>query len=148
MTLPIRKSRYSDYRGYSNTQLKLQNEKEWEGLGQMTKPPTPKDRTLELDYEIHQEIGQFRDLLIAMRRKARLSIAGCARRLGVKPETINQYYRSKRGAGGNASLIWFLRYAEATGCKIYLVFPTDHEVRKLDSYARIETPPLKGIDRA
>ena len=59
-----------------------------------------------------------------------------ARKLGIEPNSITQYLYRKRGQGGSSTLRWFLRFAEACGCRGYLVFPAPDSVRHLE-----RTPP-------
>lgn len=108
--------------------------------------PATKTRTIEVDYAIHEADGQFKQLLLDMRRKSGLTIAAVAARLGVDRTTIKKYYAGKRGAKRSSTMRWFLRYAEACGCKVYVVFPTKEQARHLSPHDQVSIPPLRGVE--
>lgn len=142
MTLGTRSYKFRDY-SRSSLQRKQNGD-----TADSLKPDAPKNRTLKVDWMIHEQDGQFRDLLVAMRRKSGLTIAAVARRLNVDRSSIKKYYDRKRGKKASSRLSWFMRYAEATGCKVYVVFPTDTEARQLDPHGSVSTPPLRGVEGA
>lgn len=82
-------------------------------------------RTAGVKFEIATDPESFGGLLKAMREKSMLTTKMLAAKLGVRPASINQYLYRKRGQGGTSTLRWFLRYAEACGCKVHISFPTE-----------------------
>jgi hypothetical protein len=82
-------------------------------------------RTAGVKFEIADSPESFGGLLKAMRERSMLTTKMLASKLGVKPASVNQYLYRKRGQGGTSTLRWFLRYAEACGCKVYISFPTE-----------------------
>lgn len=72
-------------------------------------------------------------LLKKMRHASGLSVRAVAERMGIQRESLNQYYWQKRGRKGSSRLEWFLRYAEATGCTIWLTFPSQDDQIKLQA---------------
>jgi hypothetical protein len=93
-------------------------------------------RRKEVSYAVTRDGPAFAQLLRDMQRHAGLSTRGMARKLGIEPNSITQYLYRKRGQGGSSTLRWFLRFAEACGCRVYLVFPSPDSVRHLE-----RTPP-------
>ena len=87
-------------------------------------------------YALTRDGAAFATLLRDMQRHAGLSTRSVARRLGIEPNSINQYLYKKRGRGGTSTLKWFLRFAEACGCQVHLTFPSPDAVRQLE-----RTPP-------
>lgn len=57
-------------------------------------------------------------LIEAMITKSGLSQSEVARRLGIKIQSLAQYKRVRK-----PSLIWLVRLAEVTGCKVYVELP-------------------------
>tara|TARA_R110002051_G_scaffold38872_1_gene82285 strand:- start:199 stop:573 length:375 start_codon:yes stop_codon:yes gene_type:complete len=82
-------------------------------------------RTAGVKFEIATDPESFGGLLKAMRERSMLTTKMLAAKLGVKPASVNQYLYRKRGQGGTSTLRWFLRYAEACGCKVHISFPTE-----------------------
>jgi hypothetical protein len=97
---------------------------------------SPAPRRREIAYALTRDGGAFALMLRDMQRHAGLSTRAVARRLGIAPSSVNQYLWKKRGRGGSSTLKWFLRFAEACGCRLYLVFPSPDDVRHLE-----QTPP-------
>ena len=73
----------------------------------------------------------FVQKLKAMKQQSGLSTRAIAKRMGIQRESLNQYFWMRRGKGGSGRLSWFLRYAEATGCSVWLTYPSLHEQEKL-----------------
>ena len=82
-------------------------------------------RTAGVKFEIADSPESFGGLLKTMRERSMLTTKMLAAKLGVRPASINQYLYRKRGEGGTSTLRWFLRYAEACGCKVYISFPSE-----------------------
>ena len=82
-------------------------------------------RSAGVKYEITQDQEGFGGLLKSMRERSMLTTKMLAGRLGGKPASVNQYLYRKRGQGGTSTLRWFLRFAEACGCKVYVTFPSE-----------------------
>ena len=80
-------------------------------------------RLAGVKFEIADDPASFGGLLKTMRDRSMLTTKMLAGKLGVRPASINQYLYRKRGQGGTSTLRWFLRYAEACGCKVYIAFP-------------------------
>lgn len=81
-------------------------------------------RTAGVKFEVATDPASFGGLLKAMRERSMLTTKMLAEKLCVRPASINQYLYRKRGQGGTSTLKWFLRYAEACGCKVYIAFPS------------------------
>lgn len=60
-------------------------------------------------------------LLRRLLERAGVSSSEAARRLGVVPNTIRQYYRFN--APINPGLVWFIRFCEALGARVVVEFP-------------------------
>ena len=63
-------------------------------------------------------------LLYQMKGASGLTTGAIAKRMGIKGPSLAQYFWEKRGKGGSSSLRWFLRYAAACGCNVWLAFPS------------------------
>ncbi len=91
--------------------------------------PTRQNRTVEtverrgVSYAVAADPKSFGELLTTMRQRSLLTTRMLAGKLGVAPASVNQYFYRKRGSGGTSTLKWFLRFAEACGCKVYITFP-------------------------
>ena len=72
-------------------------------------------------------------LLKTMRHASGLSIRAVAERMGIEKTSLTQYFWAKRGNRGTSRLEWFLRYAEATGCTIWITFPSAEEQVRLQA---------------
>lgn len=101
-------------------------------------------RRKEIPYALTRDGAAFAQLLRDMQRHAGLSTRSMARRIGVEPSSINQYLWKKRGRGGSSTLRWFLRFAEACGCRLYMTFPTPDAVRYLERMPP-KAPILFGV---
>ena len=101
-------------------------------------------RRKEIPYALTRDGTAFAALLRDMQRHAGLSTRAVARRVGVEPSSINQYLWKQRGRGGSSTLKWFLRFAEACGCRLYLTFPTAETVRYLERMPP-KAPILFGV---
>lgn len=111
----------------------------WNNRGQKTLSPVV--RTIKpaakiasrgISYELTLHGEAFAALLKEMQRRSTLTTRALSKKLGVEPNSINQYYYKKRGMGGSSTIKWFLRFAEACGCRLYLTFPTERELRQLE----------------
>lgn len=89
-----------------------------------------------VSYALTRDGAAFATLLRDMQRHAGLSTRSVARKLGIEPNSINQYLYKKRGRGGTSTIKWFLRFAEVCGCQVHLTFPSPETVRQLE-----RTPP-------
>lgn len=65
-------------------------------------------------------------LLGTLLKRADLTAAEVARRLGCAPQTVGQYLRGERK---RISLYWFLKLVEVCGGKVQIEFPTTHRNR-------------------
>lgn len=72
-------------------------------------------------------------LLKQMRQASGLTIRSIAERMGIDKSSLSQYFWAKRGNKGSSRLEWFLRYAEATGCTIWITFPDKTEQQRLQA---------------
>ena len=92
--------------------------------------PTRQTRTVDtverhgVSFAVAADPKTFGALLTTMRQRSLLTTRMLAAKLGVAPASVNQYFYRKRGTGGTSTLKWFLRFAEACGCKVYITFPT------------------------
>ena len=84
--------------------------------------------TKVLTWEWGASHSGFAELLQEMKVRAAMTVPELAARMGVAPNAVHQYFYKKRGAGGTSTMKWFLRYAEACGCRVTLTFP-DQERR-------------------
>jgi hypothetical protein len=87
-------------------------------------------RTAGVKFEIANNPESFGGLLKSMRERSMMTTKMLASKLGVRPASINQYLYRKRGEGGTSTLRWFLRYAEACGCRVYITFPPSGMAKK------------------
>jgi len=91
--------------------------------------PTRQTRTVDtverhgVSFAVAADPKTFGALLTTMRQRSLLTTRMLAAKLGVAPASVNQYFYRKRGTGGTSTLKWFLRFAEACGCKVYITFP-------------------------
>jgi transcriptional regulator with XRE-family HTH domain len=76
------------------------------------------------------EWQEWSELLQEMRLRAGLTVRELADRMGVTPGAIHQYYYNKRGVGGTSTVRWFMRYAEACGCRVSLTYPRSDRPQK------------------
>ena len=79
-----------------------------------------------LTYSVEGGDMRLHRILQEMRRQSGLSLRALAERMGIQRDSLNQYFWQRRG-GGSSRLSWFLRYAEACGCKVWLTFPSMKE---------------------
>ena len=98
-----------------------------------------------VSYALTRDGAAFATLLRDMQRHAGLSTRSVARKLGIEPNSINQYLYKKRGRGGTSTLKWFLRYAEACGCKVYITFPGESHAKQVDLDGVVAPGPMIGI---
>ena len=98
-----------------------------------------------IPYELTLHGGAFAALLKEMQRRSTLSTRALSKKLGVEPNSINQYFYKKRGMGGSSTMKWFLRFAEACGCRVYLTFPSDREVRHLERRP-MNVPVIEAVE--
>jgi hypothetical protein len=87
--------------------------------------------TLALDGE-----ARWSEVLQEMRLRAGLTVKQLAERMGCTEGSLHQYYYQKRGVGGTSTLRWFMRYAEACGCRVSMTYPAT------------DGPPKRQIMRA
>ena len=105
--------------------------------------PTRQTRTADtverhgVSFAVAADPKSYSTLLTTMRRRSLLTTRMLAGKLGVAPATVNQYFYRKRGTGGTSTLKWFLRFAEACGCKVYITFPTG----KMPGATDVVVPP-------
>lgn len=66
-------------------------------------------------------------LLKSMKAASGLTTRQIATQMGIEKESLDQYFWSKVAKGGTGRLSWFLRFAEATGCQIWITFPSLRE---------------------
>ena len=123
----------------------------WNNRGQKTLSPVV--RTVKpmadipsrgVSYELTLHGEAFAALLKEMQRRSTLTTRALSKKLGVEPNSINQYFYKKRGMGGSSTMKWFLRFAEACGCRLYLTFPTAETVRYLERMPP-KAPILFGV---
>ena len=98
-----------------------------------------------ISYAVAADPKSFGELLGAMRQRSMLTTRMLAAKLGVVPASINQYFYRKRGKGGTSTLKWFLRYAEACGCKVYITFPGESHAKQVDLDGVVAPGPMIGI---
>lgn len=116
-----------------------------------TMSPTRTGRTREqaerqgISYAIASDPRSYGTLLGEMRRRSLLTTRMLAAKLGVAPMSINQYFYRKRGVGGTSTLKWFLRFAEACGCTVYITFPGEAHARRVDKDGIVAPGPLIGV---
>jgi hypothetical protein len=77
-------------------------------------------------------------LLKDMKAASGLSMRALAERMGIQRSSLNQYFWQRR-KGGSSRISWFLRYAEACGCRVWLTFPSMKEQVQLK--AKYYRPP-------
>lgn len=80
-----------------------------------------------------------------MRRRSGLTTRMLAAKLGIAPMSINEYFYRKRGVGGTSTLKWFLRLAEACGCKVYITFPGEDHAKRVDVDGVVEPGPMTAV---
>ena len=109
-------------------------------------PDTPgRRRTVEVEFDICDKPGEFGGLLKLMRTKSGMSLPRLASKLEVSYRNLSRFLYTRR-SGGSSTIKWFLRFAAATGCKLYLVFPSKHERDRLTDIPLPSTPTLKVLD--
>lgn len=95
-------------------------------------PPKATDRpSKRLSHKVIAGEGGMYQLLQAMRKASGLSLRVLAERMGIQRNSLNQYFWQRRGEGGSSRLGWFLRFAEACGCRVWITFPSLHEQMEL-----------------
>jgi hypothetical protein len=97
-------------------------------VGPQTLAPSlikPQPRSLRLGATLIADDRMCQQLLREMRRYSGVGTKLIARRMGVKPETIRQYFKHNQPSlGGQRTTIGFLcRFAEACGCRVVVHFP-------------------------
>jgi len=102
-------------------------------------------RGQSIPYELTLQRGAFAALLKEMQRRSTLTTRTLSKKLGVEPNSINQYFYKKRGMGGSSTLKWFLRFAEACGCRVHLTFPSEHDLRHLERRP-MKPPVIEAIE--
>ena len=70
-------------------------------------------------------------LLKAMRAASGLTTRQLALKMGIQMESLSQYFWQRVGKGGSSRLLWFLRFAEACGCRVYIAFPSNLEQHEM-----------------
>jgi hypothetical protein len=112
-------------------------------------PPLPNSpggrRAVQMDFDICDTPGEFGNLLKRMRTKSGLSLPRLARKLDVSYRNLSRFLYTRR-AGGSSTIKWFLRFAEATGCKVYMVFPTKWESDRMSDTPMTKTPTIKTVE--
>ena len=112
-------------------------------------PPLPNSpggrRAVQMDFDICDTPGEFGNLLKRMRTKSGLSLPRLARKLDVSYRNLSRFLYTRR-AGGSSTIKWFLRFAEATGCKLYMVFPTKWESDRMSDTPMTKTPTIKTVE--
>jgi hypothetical protein len=110
------------------------------------KPVTqaPEARTQGVSFDIVTDKRRFASLIKEMRVQSMLPTRVLANRLGVRQASLNQYFYRKRGSGGTSTLKWFLRFAEACGCRLYITFPSARQASVLEE-APMKTPSFIGV---
>jgi hypothetical protein len=83
-------------------------------------PVEPKEMDLAYLLGDSKAIAAVIDALL---KRAGISKAEAARRLGQRTQTLQQYSALKRGGGRGVSLKWFLRLAAVCGATVKLHFP-------------------------
>lgn len=112
----------------------------------MRPKPSEERRGQGVPYELTLNGAAFAQLLKEMQRRSTLSTRSLAKKLGIEPNSINQYFYKKRGMGGTSTIRWFLRFAEACGCRLYLTFPTRQDLRHL-AQRPMKPPVIEAIER-
>jgi hypothetical protein len=107
--------------------------------------PAAEVQSRGVSYELTLHGGAFAALLKEMQRRSTLSTRALSKKLGVEPNSINQYFYKKRGMGGSSTMKWFLRFAEACGCRLYLTFPTERELRRLEQRPMMP-PAIEAVE--
>ena len=109
-------------------------------------PPLPSSpgqkRTTVVAFDICEGPGEFGNLLKEMRTKSGMSHPRLARRLDCSYRNLSRFMYTRR-TGGSSTL---LRFCEATGCKLYLVFPSKYERDRLTDEPLEKTPSLPVIE--
>lgn len=113
------------------------------GKGQKAVAPQ-QAQTQGVSFDIVTDKKRFATLIREMRVQSMLPTRILANRLGVRQASLNQYFYRKRGSGGTSTLKWFLRFAEACGCRIYITFPSAHEADQLEEMP-MKTPSFIGV---
>jgi hypothetical protein len=110
------------------------------------KPATnpTEQRTQGVTFDIVTDKKRFSGLIREMRIQAMLPTRILANRLGIRQASLNQYFYRKRGSGGTSTLKWFLRFAEACGCRVYITFPSAREADRLEE-APMKTAAFIGL---
>ena len=80
-------------------------------------------RSKRLTYTVEGGDKHIYRILQQMRAESGLSLRALAERMGIRRDSLNQYFWQRRG-GGSSRLGWFLRFAEACGCRVWLTFPS------------------------
>ena len=94
--------------------------------------PSVERRSKRVVYTVEGGDKSVHRLLQDMRAASGLSLRALAERMGIQRGSLNQYFWQRRG-GGSSRLSWFLRFAEACGCKVWLTFPSLSEQIELKS---------------
>ena len=114
------------------------------GKGQKAVAPQ-QAQTQGVSFDIVTDKKRFATLIREMRVQSMLPTRILANRLGVRQASLNQYFYRKRGSGGTSTLKWFLRFAEACGCRLYLTFPTERELRRLEQRPMMP-PAIEAVE--
>jgi transcriptional regulator with XRE-family HTH domain len=86
--------------------------------------PSVVSESESMPIEVTRDEDRFARLLREMRKRSNLTTKELAERLAVTPGSIAQYFYRKRGVGGTSTLRWFLRFASACGCRVYVTYPS------------------------
>jgi len=113
-------------------------------FGRRSTPQEQEARTQNVTFDVVTDKRRFAHLIREMRVQSMLTTRTLANRLGIRQASLNQYFYRKRGAGGTSTLKWFLRFAEACGCQLYITFPSAKEAHRLES-APMKTPTFIGV---
>ena len=100
--------------------------------------PSVERRSKRLVYTVEGGDKLIHRLLQDMRASSGLSLRALAERMGIERGSLNQYFWQRRG-GGSSRLSWFLRFAEACGCRVWLTFPSMSE--QVELKAKYYRPP-------
>jgi transcriptional regulator with XRE-family HTH domain len=99
-----------------------------------------RDEATSLPVTVTEDPDRFARVLRQMRSRSQLSIRELAERLGCTQGSLTQYFYRKRGREGSGTLRWFLRFASACGCRVYVTYPSAEDARGL-----AQNPTVKAV---
>ena len=90
-------------------------------------------KSVKINHVQVMEPGYMARVLKKMRAESGLSLRAISERMGITRNSLSQYFWQRRGDQGSSRLEWFLRYAAACGCRVWLTYPSRAEQEELRS---------------